>query len=59
MCIIPLLKTVLHGKITETDRDGCWSSEAGTNVISTAVLVSSAVDLKLLKVRGKASQIKR
>lgn len=39
LCIKPLLKTVLCTKITEDDRHGSWSTEAGTNVIRTAVLM--------------------
>lgn len=38
LCIKPLLKTVLHTKITECDRDGSRSAESGTNVIRAAAL---------------------
>lgn len=34
--IKPLFKIVLHGNISETDRNVCWSKEAGTDVISVS-----------------------
>lgn len=49
MPIKPLFKTVLHGKITETDSDVCWSKDAGTYDKNCSSLVSTAFDLKLLK----------